>query len=77
MESKRRSEGIRKERLYALAVLIYVLMILGTVGAYDFGSMTFGELAYQIGILAVGGIWWWYLIRLEETRAATSRRARR
>ena len=75
MESKARiNERIRKERLYAIAILIYAIMILGTAGAYEYGNLTFWQSAYQIGVFMIGCLWFWNLIRIEETRAAISRR---
>ena len=75
MESKERvRERIRKERLYATAILIYAVIILGTGGAYECNNITLCESVYQIVVLMVGGLWWWNLIRIEETRAARSPR---
>ena len=75
MESEARiNERIRKERLYAVAILIYAIMILGTAGAYECDNITLWESIYQITVLMVGGLFWWNLIRIEETRAAISRR---
>lgn len=75
MESEVRiNERIRKERLYAVAILIYAIMILGTTGAYECNNITLWESIYQIAVLTFGGLFWWNLIRIEETRAAISRR---
>lgn len=75
MESEARiNERIRKERLYVIAILIYVIVILGTGGAYECNNITLGESMYQIFVLLLGGLWWWNLIRIEETRAAKPRR---
>ena len=75
MESEARiRERIRKERLYVIAICIYAIMLLGTAGAYEHGNMTFLESLYQIGVLTAGGLWFWNLIRIEETRAAHATR---
>ena len=71
MESEKRDrERIRKETLYAIAIAIYAIMILGTGGAYECGNITLWESIYQIFVLLLGCLLWWNLIRIEETRTA-------
>lgn len=71
MESEERiKERIRKEFLYAAGIVIYVIFIFGSAFAYDYGNITLWETVYQIFVLLAGGLWWWNLIRIEETRAA-------
>lgn len=60
----------KKRKLYAAAILIYAVIIMGTFGAYECGNMTFGWMAWQIVILIAGILWFWNLIRIEDTRAA-------
>lgn len=60
----------KKRKLYTAAILIYAVIIMGTFGAYECGNMTFGWMAWQIVILIAGILWFWNLIRIEDTRAA-------
>ena len=60
----------RKKGLYAIAVLIAGLIILGTSGADMLGSLTFFECVWQIFCGMILGLLGCYGLALEETRAA-------
>lgn len=55
--------------LYAIAVFIFSVLLLGTAGAVEQGMITFGEALWQIGISMAAGLWFWNLLRIEENRS--------
>lgn len=60
----------RKERLYAIAVLIAGFMIFGTACASDLNHIPFDQSIWQIVWSTLLGLFGWNGIRLEETRVA-------
>ena len=63
-----------KENIYAFMILLCVLMIAGTEGALICNNIGMGQGCLQIGISVIVGLFFFYLIYLEETRAARKRR---
>lgn len=69
--------GAGRERLYIIGFILCGIMLLGTAGAAEIDSITMGEAIWQICVSTIGGLWFWNLIRIEETRACRyGRRAR-
>jgi hypothetical protein len=69
--------GARRERLYIIGFILCGIMLLGTAGAAEIDSITMGEAIWQICVSTIGGLWFWNMIRIEETRACRyGRRAR-
>ena len=68
----KRNEG--RKTLYIVALIIHAVLLLGTFGAIECDYLTISGAMWQIIILFAGAFWWWNLIRIEETRAARSRR---
>ena len=69
--------GARRERLYIIGFIVCAIALLGTPGALETDGITTGEAIWQISVLTIGGLWFWNLIRIEETRACRyGRRAR-
>lgn len=63
-----RHEGIRRERLYAVGILLMAVMMFGTVGALECDTITISQGCWQIVWSLIGGLVFWNGIRLEETR---------
>lgn len=59
-----------KEKVYAVVVLLCCLMFAGTEGALLLGNISMKQGCIQIGVSMVAGLFFFYLIYLEETRAA-------
>lgn len=62
-----------RSNLYAVAVFLFAVLMLGTSGAVMVGSITLTEGIWQTVVSMVGGLFFWNLLRLEETRTARKR----
>lgn len=60
--------------LYIVALILHAVLLLGTFGAIECDYLTISGAMWQIIILIGGAFWWMNMIRIEETRAARSRR---
>lgn len=60
----------KRSKLYLIAVLISAIFNIGTAGALELEKITLFEACWQIGFGLAMGLWFWNLLRLEETRAA-------
>lgn len=67
-------ETTRKEKLYLIGCLLAAILLLGTAGAMETGLVSFDQGAWQIVWSIILGLWCCNGIRLEECRAALSRR---
>lgn len=62
-----------KKNLYAIAVLVFSIFLFGTAGAMELNVITFEEGCWQIAVSMVSALWFWNLLRIEETRQARRR----
>ena len=62
-----------KEKIYAVVVLLCGLMLAGTEGAVLLDNISMKQACIQIGVSMAVGLFFFYLIYLEETRAAKKR----
>ena len=69
--------GARRERLYIIGFVLCFIMLPGTAGAAEIDSITMGEAIWQICVSTIGGLWFWNMIRIEETRACRNWRRTR
>lgn len=57
-----------KKWLYGIAVLLNLILLLGTAGASDRGYLTAFETFWQAIIALAGILWWSNLVRIENER---------
>jgi hypothetical protein len=57
-----------KKWLYGIAVLLNLMLLLGTAGASDRGNLTTFETFWQVIIALAGILWWSNLVRIENER---------
>ena len=63
-----------KEKIYAVVILLCGILMVGTEGAVLCENIGIGQGCLQIGASVVVGLFFYYLIWLEETRAARRRK---
>jgi O-antigen ligase len=71
-KKKRRNRTVtsRKEKIYLFGIMATAIMMLGTAGSMEIGTVTMQEGVWQICCSLALGLWMCNGIRLEETRAA-------
>lgn len=69
-----RTKSVMKQRIYAVIIALCVVVNFLVACAYDKGLIRFGTALCVIIGSAVGVLFFFHLIRLEETRAARSPR---
>ena len=67
-------ETTRKEKLYLIGCLLSAILLFGTAGAMETDLVSFGQGVWQIAWALILGLWCCNGIRIEECRAAISRR---
>ena len=66
--------GERRERIYAVGCLLASILLFGTVGGLDCDTISIEQGIWQTIWSLILGLWCYNGVRLEETRAARSRR---
>lgn len=57
-----------KKTIYLIAIIVFGIAILGTVGALQMGALRYSDACYQSIVLILGSLWFWNLIRIEDIR---------
>lgn len=65
-----KADRIKKEKLYLIGMMLDAILVLGTAGAVELGGITLLEACWQIAWAVGGCLIFFYLLWLEETRAA-------
>ena len=61
--------GARRERLYIIGIILCVIALLGTLGAFETDGITAGEAIWQSCVFGIGAVWFLKMSRIEERRA--------
>lgn len=62
-----------KKTLYGIAILIFGIILFGTVGALETDTIGFGTASWQAAVSIFGMLLFWNLLKAEETKVVRRR----